>query len=166
MDAINLFDAVGYFSRLCKKNKLANEQGFFPCVCSGIHSLQEVLQEFRFHSAFFAVDDTNDGVTEERSGGYFKKRVFTVFLMKSYRIDDMEDRQKSLDVCRRLFRQIHSRLLRDKEDLDNEMVYLNTERIASRELGQYFINGCTGLYFMVDVSEPIDLCYNEQEWTE
>ena len=166
MDANNLFDAIGYFKKLCLANKLAVTYEFHPCTCSGIHSLQEVLQEFRYHSAFFAVDDTNDGVTEKRSGGYFKKRTFTVFLLKSYRIDDMDDRQKSLDVCRQLFRQIHSRLIRDKENLDNELVYLDTEKILSRELGRYFINGCTGLYFMAEVSEPTNLCYNEQEWTE
>ena len=93
MDAINLFDAIGYFTKLCTANKLAVQHEFHPCACSGINSLQEVLDEFRFHSAFFAVDDTNDGVTEQRSGGYFKKRTFTVFLLKSYTIDDMADRQ-------------------------------------------------------------------------
>lgn len=166
MDANNLFDAIGYFQELCSKNKLAKKHEFHPCTCSGIHSLQGVLQEFRYHSAFFAVDDTNDGVTEKRSGGYFKKRTFTVFLLKSYRIDDMADRQNSLDVCRQLFRQVHSRLIRDKENLDNELVYLDTEKIFSRELGRYFINGCTGLYFMAEVSEPTNLCYDEQEWEE
>ena len=166
MDAINLFDAIGYFTKLCTANKLAVQHEFHPCACSGINSLQEVLDEFRFHSAFFAVDDTNDGVTEQRSGGYFKKRTFTVFLLKSYTIDDMADRQASLNVCRQLFRQVHSRLIHDKENLDNEMIYMNTENIFSRELGKYFINGCTGLYFMVDVSEPTDLRYNEQEWME
>ena len=33
-----------------------------------------------------------------------------------------------------------------------------------RELVEYFISGCTGLYFMIDVSEPIDLSYNADEW--
>ena len=55
---------------------------------------------------------------------------------------------------------------------DDTNEYLLCENIPAsirpyiRELGQYFINGCTGLYFMVDVSEPTNLCYNEQEWTE
>jgi hypothetical protein len=34
----------------------------------------------------------------------------------------------------------------------------------SREISEYFLNGCTGLYFMIDVSEPIDLQYNADEW--
>ena len=67
MDTINLFDAIGYFKSMCLKNKLAKTHGFFPCVCSGINSLEEVLENFRRQSAFFAVDDTNDGVTERCS---------------------------------------------------------------------------------------------------
>ena len=63
MDANNLFDALSYFKGMCKKNKLAKAHAFYPCVCSGINSLEEVLQNLRRESAFFAVDDTNDGVT-------------------------------------------------------------------------------------------------------
>ena len=151
MDANNLFDAIAYFKGLCNKNKLAKANAFYPCACSGINSLEEVLQAFRRESAFFAVDDTNDGVTERRSGGFFKKRTFTIFVMKRYKYDDMADRQSQLDTCRQLYRQIHSRMLLDRENMNNELVYLNTDNVYSRELGEYFISGCTGLYFMVDV---------------
>lgn len=164
MDAINLFDAIGYFKNMCSGNRLAKAHNFYPCVCSGINSLEEVLENFRRQSAFFAVDDTNDGVTERRSGGYFKKRTFTIFIMKRYTFNDMEDRQRALDICRQLARQVHSRMLLDGEDLTNDLIYLNTDNVYSRELGEYFINGCTGLYFMIDVSEPIDLSYNADEW--
>ena len=164
MDAVNLFDAIGYFKNMCNRNRLAKAHNFYPCICSGINSLEEVLENFRRQSAFFAVDDTNDGVTERRSGGYFKKRTFTIFIMKRYTFNDMEDRQRALDICRQLARQIHSRMLLDGEDLTNDLIYLNTDNVYSRELGEYFINGCTGLYFMIDVSEPIDLSYNEDEW--
>lgn len=166
MDANNFFDAIGYFKTMCLKNKLAQSHNFYPCACSGINSLEEVLQNFNRQSAFFSVDDTNDGVTERRSGGFFKKRTFTVFIMKKYRHNDMVSRQASLDICRQIFRQVHSRMLRDKERMSNELIYLNTDNVYSRELGEYFINGCTGLYFMVDVSEPINLIYNKDEWEE
>ena len=164
MDAVNLFDAIGYFKNMCSGNRLAKAHNFYPCVCSGINSLEEVLENFRRQSAFFAVDDTNDGVTERRSGGYFKKRTFTIFIMKRYTFNDMEDRQRALDICRQLARQVHSRMLLDGEDLTNDLIYLNTDNVYSRELGEYFINGCTGLYFMIDVSEPIDLSYDADEW--
>ncbi len=166
MDTNNLFDAIAYFKGLCNKNKLAKTNSFYPCTCSGINSLEEVLQAFRRESAFFAVDDTNDGVTERRSGGFFKKRTFTIFVMKRYKYDDMADRQSQLDTCRQLYRQIHSRMLLDRENMNNELVYLNTDNVYSRELGEYFISGCTGLYFMVDVSEPINLKYDKDEWEE
>lgn len=166
MDANNLFDAISYFKGICTKNKLAKANNFHPCICSGINSLEEVLGGFKKRAAFFAVDDTNDGVTEFRSGGFFKKRTFTIFLMKRYKFDDMADRQAALDVCRQLYRQVHSKLLKDKQNMNNELIYLNTENVYSRELGEYFINGCTGLYFMIDVSEPINLMYNQDEWEE
>lgn len=166
MDANNLFDVITYFKGLCVKNKLAKVHKFYPCVCSGINSLEEVLQAFRRESAFFAVDDTNDGVTERRSGGFFKKRTFTIFIMKRYKFDDMTDRQTQLNICRQIYRQVHSRLLLDREQLNNELVYLNTDNVYSRELGEYFISGCTGLYFMIDVSEPISLIYNDDEWED
>ncbi|MDE6126591.1 MAG: hypothetical protein K2G30_06520, partial [Muribaculaceae bacterium] len=67
-------------------------------------------------------------------------------------------------VCRDLFRQVMSRLIVDGDDKKNELVFLHTETVLSRELGQYFMNGCTGLYFMIDVSEPVDLVYDPGEW--
>ena len=131
-----------------------------------MNSLEEVLGGFRKQSAFFAVDDTNDGVTERRSGGFFKKRTFTIFLMKRHEFNNMADRQSALDICRQLYRQVHSKLLKDRENMNNELIYLNTDNVYSRELGEYFISGCTGLYFMIDVSEPINLMYDEGEWEE
>jgi hypothetical protein len=38
------------------------------------------------------------------------------------------------------------------------------DEIRSRELGGQFLNGCTGLYFMVALDEPTDLQYNQDEW--
>lgn len=164
MDAKRLFDAHAYFCNLCARNKLTKQHQFHPCTVSGIESLQEPLQQFRQKTAFLAVDDTNDGVTVQQSGGWFKKRTFTVFLLMRYRMDDMADRRAKLAVCREIYRQFVSHMIVDKEDLSNELVYLNTARIMSRELGTYFMSGCTGLYFMADVLEPQDVSYNEEEW--
>ena len=35
-----------------------------------------------------------------------------------------------------------------------------------RAIGAYFINGLTGVEFHIDVSEPLDLVYNNEEWNE
>ena len=84
--------------------------------------------------------------------------------MHRYEMLDMDDRRKVLDLCRTIFSQLVSRMIVDAYDMSNNLIYLETDNIMSRELGQYFLNGCTGLYFMIDVSEPVNLKYNPEEW--
>ncbi len=166
MDAKNLFDGETYFSGLCSANRFAVGHGFRFCTCSGIETLQGPLQKFRDTNAFFCFDDTNDGsMFQGKNGGWFKKRTFTVFIMHRYELKRETTRVEALAICRELFRQICSRMIVDSDSLDNDLIYLHTENILSRELGQYFLNGCTGLYFMIDVSEPVDLKFDESEWT-
>ena len=75
------------------------------------------------------------------------------------------DGAEMLASCRDIVRQMMSRMVVDADDLRNELVYLQTETVLSRELGQYFLNFSTGLYFMVDLSEPVDLVVDAGEWT-
>lgn len=165
MDGKNLFDYIAYFKGLWEKNVLAQSENFKFCTCSGIETLQGPLQQFRTANAFFCVDDTNDGATfRGRNGGWFKKRTLTVFLMHRYNMKEMATYETALAKCRKLFLQLLTRMLIDEDSLSNEMVYLRTESVLSRELGQYFLNGCTGLYFMVEVSEPVDLTYEASAW--
>lgn len=165
MDAKNFFNAEDYFASLCSNNRLAIERGFRFCTCSGIESLQGPLDKFKTDSAFFCLDDTNDGALfMGRGGGFFKKRTFTVFLLHRHTFNDEKDRAEKLALCRSLFRQLMSKMLVDSEDMSNELVYMHVDNVLSRELGQYFMNGCTGLYFFIDVSEPVDLKYSESEW--
>lgn len=167
MNAIDYFNSEKYFSALCADNRLAADNGFKFCTCSGIESLQGPLERFRTTQAFFCLDDTNDGALfQGRGGGWYKKRTFTLFLMHRYRFGDETERAARLGLCRTLFRQLMSRMIVDADDLQNEMVYLETENVMCRELGQYFLNGCTGLYFMIDVSEPVNLKYNPGEWKQ
>lgn len=165
MNAKQLFDYIGYFKGLWERNKLAQAEKFKWCTCSGIETLQGPLQQFRTANAFFCVDDTNDGATfRGRNGGWFKKRTVTVFLLHRYSMKDMSSYETALEKCRQLMQQLLTRMLTDEDALSNDMVYLRTESVLSRELGQYFLNGCTGLYFMVEVSEPVDLTYDASEW--
>lgn len=166
MNAKTFFDSEAYFSRLCEANRLAVKNGFKFCTCSGMQTLQGPLDRFRTTSAFFCLDDTNDGAMfQGRGGGWYKKRTFTVFLLHRYTFGDEASRRSALGVCRDLFRQLMARMIVDADDLQNDLIYLHTETVLSRELGQYFLNGCTGLYFMIDVSEPVDLVYDSAEWT-
>lgn len=166
MDDKTSFDAQGYFRQLTEHNKLALQYAFYPCSCSGINSLEDMLLNFQNKGAFVAVDDTNDSNISRQGAGFFAKRTITVFVLRRYKFGDMASRKDSLDICRKLYRQFISRLLVDSMKMDNDFTYLNTDRIFYRELGEYFLNGLTGLYFMVDVNEPEDLKYDATEWRE
>lgn len=166
MDFKNLFDAYAYFGDICARNKLAQEHSFRLCRCTGLEGLQEAVDQFRTASAFFCIDDTTDGATFQRGGGFFQRRVFTVFLLKRYMFNNMVSRMEALTICRRLYAQVYSRLLLDSERLLNDYTYLNADRVSFREVADYFLNGCTGLYFMFDVDEPVDLSYEQEEWIE
>ena len=166
MDATRYFDSEAYFSKICSSNRLAQSEEFKFCTCSGIRAIQGMLDNFRTAKAFFCLDDTNDGTLfQGRSGGWFKKRTFTVFIMHSFDFKSMESYSKALSLCRRLFNQVVSRMILDADDYRNELVYLHTDNVLCRELGRYSLNGCTGLYFMIDVSEPVDLTFDKSLWT-
>ncbi len=166
MNAKQLFDYIGYFRSLYEHNVLAQTSGFRFCTCSGPGGLQGMLQQFRTANAFFCVDDTCDGrITRQRNGGYFNTRVLMVYLLRRYNIKTMDSYQAALDVCRRLLQQLMSRMIIDEDALSNEMVYLRTDSLRTNELGQYFLNGCTGLYFRVEVNEPVDLTFDASQWT-
>lgn len=165
-DDKHLLDTRQYFTQLTLENKLAQRNEFFPCACSGINSLQDILANLRRKKAFVCIDDTNDAATEQIGGGWFRRRSITVFVLIRYRMDDMEDRQQKLDICREIFRQFHSRMIRDKERfISMDHSFLDVSRIYTRELGEYFLSGCTGLYFMLEIPEPVNLMYDGSEWT-
>ena len=75
----------------------------------------------------------------------------------------MEDREKQLAICRELYTQIVSRLIKDKARCD-DLIYLKTDSIFYREFNKYMFSGCTGLCFMLECSEPENLCYNAEQW--
>ena len=161
---MELFNAEEYFKDIAATNKLCVDEGFRFCTCSGLENLEEAIDKFRKVSNFFIFDDTTEGQEfRGAGGGYYHKRLFTVSLMRRYRIDDMADRAKQLAICRKLFKQIVSKLLKDKEETE-KLTYLKTDNILYREYDSAMFNGCTGLYFIVECSEPENLCYNKEEW--
>lgn len=80
----------------------------------------------------------------------------------------MADREQQLNLCRAIFRQMHSRLIHDREEMTcgDALEYMQVERIYSNEFPEYLMSGVTGLYFMVENDEPIDLTYDSRQWTE
>lgn len=160
------FDGYAYFAQLCTKNKLSLQEQFKFCRVTGLGGMEEALANLKRERCFFCIDDTTDGATIRRSGGFYKRRVYTVFLLKRYKFGDMSAHRDALNVCRQLFDQIVSRMLIDKDKLDSDLIYMNTDRIHFREMEKYFLSGCAGIYFMIDVDEPLDLRYEAEEWDQ
>lgn len=164
MDTKKLFDFNAYMARLTRQNRLAKAEKFHPCDCSGIGHLEGMLQNMRQQQAFVCTSDVAEESTVSRGGGFFKRRVFTSFVIKRFRPGDMASYRAALDTCRELMRQLHSKFIIDEADLQNELVYLNVANVKSRELGGQFLDSATGLYFTIAMDEPIDLTYNADEW--
>lgn len=166
MNSANTFDALSYFLNLAKSNKLAKENDFYPCLCSGPDGIEGVMEEFKYYKNFIMIDDTTSQNTYSRGVTFFDKNVYTVFIIAGYRWDDMKDRSEKLELCRRIFRQFHSRMIHDKEEVTfgDMLEYLDINTVYSKELPRYSMNGVTGLYMMVNNDEPVDLTFNENEW--
>lgn len=160
------FDALTYFKNLAETNKLAKRYDFYAGFCSGPDGIEDVMQQFRKKKNFILIDDTTSQNTYSRGVTFFDKNVYTVFILAAYRFDDMEDREQKLNLCRQIFRQFHSRLIHDKELMlyGDMMEFLDVASIYSKELPRYSKSGVTGLYFMINNDEPIDLTYSAADW--
>ncbi|MDD4534861.1 MAG: hypothetical protein PHC48_10375 [Prevotella sp.] len=161
-----LFDILSYMEKIGMRNKLAKNNGFRTVFCSGPESIQGVMQEFQKTANFIMVDDTTSQNTFSSGVTFFKKDVYTVFVLAGYRFDDMKDRQAKLNLCRRIFRQIHSKMIYDKSNMTygDKLEYLEVNKVYSNEIGRYAMNGVTGLYFMVQNVQPVELVYNAEDW--
>ncbi len=161
-----MFDAISYFENLAEKNRLAKSSGFKTVVISGPDNLEGIFEQYRTCDRFIAVTDTNTGNLSSADGSFnfLKRRAYTVFILSAYRHDDMDDRQRELDLCRELFLQIIKRVIRDKFLYKDQGTYFDTHAIPNQELGRYFLSGMTGLHFTLYVSEPVDLQYDSDEW--
>lgn len=159
------FKAFEYFSSICTKLKLSKEKGYFPCRVTGLANMEDVLNSDRRRNAFFAIDDTNDGYTYQGAGGtYFEKRMYIVYILRKFQQSNTAQQELYLNECRSIFRSICTKLIKDRRSLENSMIYLDTKRIPFNEITGYGIAGCTGLYFVVTVEQPIELCYDANQW--
>lgn len=163
----NEFDAVAYFHDMTRRNKLAQEQGFMPVTISNSNNLEGIFEMFRDAERFVAVSDTSTGNLSSADGtyGFSKRRAYTVFILAAYEHDNMENRESMLNLCRRLFAQFVSRILRDKYTYEEKCMFFDTHAIPNQEIGRYYLSGLTGLHFTLYVQEPIDLEYDDEQWT-
>ena len=159
------FDYISYISQLIRQNKMAAELGFHPCTCSGITQIEGLLDRQRTHTALVCTTDTSEEYTEQRGGAWYRRRLFTTFIIHRYDPRNPQAYPPNLEHCPELFRPLHTRFIIDEARLHSQLCYLNTAHIRSRELGGGFLNAATGLYFMLTIDEPTDLQYNPEEWT-
>ena len=162
-----IFDALNYFEQLARQNKLCVENGFMPVFCSGPDSIEGIIQNFQKTANFVCIDDTTDQNLYSEGVSYFKRRVYTVFVLAQYRWDDMKDREEKLNLCREVFKQFVKRMIWDRTQReDDETAFLNVEKIYSKEFGRYTMSGVTGLYFMVENDEPASMEYEDEQQLE
>lgn len=166
MDAKSFFDFPAYMARLTRTNRLAAAHGFVPCTCSGIGALEGALERYQTAANLVCTSDVCQESTFLHSGGWFKRRVFTVFLLARCPYADTGAQAAAMTLVRELLRQFQSAFIRDAEALTGEMLYLRADDIRSNELGAELLNGATGLYFVLSMDEPTELCYNPEEWAE
>lgn len=161
-----MFDAISYLKSLGEKNKLSKANKFAVDETEGIEGLQPVMEKYRKTENFIMVDDSVDGSHDSNKVGWFNKRVYTVYILASFKDGDVSDKNSKLDMCREIYRQILSKLIADSDKYEYDLIYMRTDSIRYRELNSYNLGGMTGVIFMLAVDEPTDLEYNEEEWDE
>lgn len=159
------FDMHAYFEKQIRdKMKLTVQGDYAYSRVSSMQHLEEVIDNFRYKKAFFAVDDTEDGFTFRAGGSFFDRKTIVIYILKQYDRIDMDKQNAALAECRAIYKNVLKKLILDKSRLENEMVYLITDRIAYNEIPGVFANNCTGLFFTIPVNIPTDLSYKAEEW--
>lgn len=164
---MSTFNASEYFKQITQKLKATKDGNYKFCRVTGLGNLEDVVTNYSRYMAYTAIDDTNDGYTHQsQNGTYFERRIYTVFVLKKYTLNNMDQQREYLEECRSIYRSMIKKLIKDKSKLANDMIYLQTNRIPFYELEGYAIAGCTGLYFTFNVDIPKNLCYDKSEWYE
>lgn len=162
------FDDLQYFVDMAGKNKLVKQNSFYRGFCSGPDGLDQVMAEYRDHANFFLVDDTTSSNTFGAKPGWFDRKVYAVYIVVGYEHGDEVQYKKALALARRIFKQLLSRIIKDKASMQygKALMYMNLETVYSHEYGRYSFNGATGLFFQIQNNEPLNLVFDPDEWEE
>ena len=159
------FDGIAYFTELAQRNKLCTQNNFVVAKVSGIGYLEQMLENFRENSNFIGVEDSTSEEIISNGNGYFSARIFTVYIIAGYDVRDVDDHNAKAELCKEIRRQFITRMLIDKTRYEDKLIFMNTNKIMGQGLGTMFLNGATGLFFQMSVTEPVELIYNDEEWT-
>ena len=156
---MSTFDIKEYIAQVAE-NVLSQQPDydFQLTEVSGLGGLEGIISGQVAYDNFIATDSTGDGyVYQQPNGGYFMRRVATVFIMRKYPYMDMAAMREEVEKCRRYFNLIAAQMVADQPDLETKLIYLNTERIVIREFEPETSGHFTGLYFMLEFSQPYSL---------
>ena len=156
-----MFNAVSYIETLHGQlNATKNDYTF--ALVSSVSALEELLEKSRRVKKFLAVADSNDGNTFRGAGGaYFERRTYTIFVIQRAQYGDMDARATILAQARSIFRNIVSRIIRDRYSIP----VIDLSRVQFYEVPPSFATGTCGIYFIITVENPVDLTYDESAWT-
>lgn len=166
MQIISEWDATQYFRTLTAQNKLAQQHGFdfvpVPSIAAAF-ALAEARTKSVAHVAFC---ETSDGqMREGRSGGYFRHKVYTVFIMLRANIKSEADKKAKLDICRNIRDQFYSRLITEQDELEAATSYIFQQSIQERDTPTFTLDGSVATFFQLEFDIPVDLRYNPEQWT-
>ena len=156
---MSTFDIKEYIAQVAQ-NVLSQQPDydFQLTEVSGLAGLEGIISGQVAYDNFIATDSTGDGsLLQQSNGGYFLRRVATVFIMRKYPYMDMAAMLDEMKRCRKYFRLILRQMVKDYPVLANNMVYLNTDRVTFREFAPETAAHFTGLYFMFEFEQPYSL---------
>ena len=158
-----MFDPITYFQNLNDTCNLTKQKYLFSRI-SGMEQLEEILQNRKRNTHFLAVEDSENGTTNQAAArGFWERRPYTVFLCSAAKYGDMDQRQQLLAELRQVFRTFLTKIIKDK--VDNPLTFFDTRRIPFFEIPGFIANGCVGIYFIISVDNQIDLSYDPGQWT-
>lgn len=156
------WDAAAFFEMMTLSNRLAKSENFIFCRVSGLDGFEQAVNQAQSASAFVCVSDINDGYTELNNSPR-TRRIKTIFLSMRHAAEDMEARNRCMEIMRELFRQFASKLILEKVRLEQNCIYIDP-RISFNEIDRYFFSGAAGAYFQIAVDCFTDLRFNADEW--
>lgn len=157
-----MWNAVEYFETKTGKLKLTKGKYTF-CRVTGINNLEDVLANMQESKAFLAVDDTDDGVTIQKGGGWFNRRAVFVYILQKYQFNNQIDREQKTNETRRIREKLLSLLIKDASSVEG-LMYLDKTRFPYHEFPGFFSAGTCGLYFSFTIDEPVELIYDANDY--
>lgn len=156
------WDAAAFFERLTDSNKFAKANGFVFERVSSLEGFHAILSRSLSTKAFVAISDTSSGALDLNNSPH-TRRVKTVFLFMRHPADDMDKRQRCLEMMNELFRQFMSVLIQEKTRLSENCIYVD-DRISFTEIDKYFYTGGACAFFQIAVDTFTNIVYNPDEW--